>query len=124
MDRSAELRLPTISVPVRLALVGQAPMAVEVFVADVARVARSQLLDDVAAMIDQEEAFLPVRGGDGVRLFAKQAIAWIAVRKEAEHEVDDELEMAEEVVTLYDRHHRVEVQLLSGSSLIGMLFDS
>jgi hypothetical protein len=123
MDRSAELRLPTVAVPVRLTIAGQAPINAELFVPD-AHHGRTELLDDVSAVVEKDEAFLPVRGADGVRLFAKHAVAWIAIRREPEHIDNDELEMPEEVVTLYDRHHRVEIQLVTGGTLIGMLFDS
>jgi hypothetical protein len=120
----AELRLPTVAVPVRLAILAQPPIAAELFVPETVRQARAHLLDDVSAVVEKDEAFLPVRGPDGVRLFAKHAVVWIAIRREVEHEPDDEVDMPEEVVTLYDRHHRVEVELVTGGSLIGMLFDS
>jgi hypothetical protein len=128
MDRSSELRLPTVAVPVRLALVGHTPIDVELFAPDVARVGRSQLLDDLADMLDHEDGFVPVRAGDGVRLYGKHAIAWIAVhRRELElqrQRADDFDEIPSEVVTLYDRHHRVDVVLATGETLTGMLFDS
>ncbi|MDB4959014.1 MAG: hypothetical protein JWO36_6583 [Myxococcales bacterium] len=124
MDRSAELRLPTVAVPVRVAILGQTPIAAELFVPETSQQARAQLLEDVSMVVEKDEGFLPVRGPEGVRLFAKHAVVWIAIRREVEHDVDEELDMPEEVVTLYDRHHRVELQLVTGATLVGMLFDS
>jgi len=123
VERSTELKLPTVAVPVRLALVGREPMDADVFMADVSRSGRSQLLDDVAALLDDAAAFLPVRDDSGVRLLAKHAIAWLAVNRH-----DDEAltfdDSPSEVITLYDRQHRVEIALVTGAKLVGMLLDS
>ena len=50
-----ELRLPTVAVPVRLAMIGASPVDAELFVADVPRPHRAKLIDDVAAMLDEPE---------------------------------------------------------------------
>src|ERR1051325_6637201 len=76
-------------VTVRLAIVGASPSAVEMFVPDVPRRGRAQLLDDLAMQLDGEARFIPVRTasrgrvgrGSGVRRGAKHAIAWIAVER-------------------------------------------
>jgi hypothetical protein len=124
VERSTELRLPTVAVPVRLALVGREPMDAELFMADVSRSGRSQLLDDVAELLDAAAGFLPIRDATGVRLLAKQAITWLALsRHEDEEELDFE-DLPSEVITLYDRQHRVEVALVTDATLVGMLLDS
>ena len=51
MEQNAELRLPTIAVPVKLAVVGGAPIAAELFVPDTIRTGRTQLLEDLAATL-------------------------------------------------------------------------
>jgi hypothetical protein len=124
MEQKAELRLPTTAVPLKLVLVGHAAVTAELFVADVARQSRSQLLDDVAALLDQDASFLPVRGENGVRLLAKRSIAWLAITRVEESDNDFSDEEPSEVITLYDRRHRVIVQLVTGEALAGMLFDS
>lgn len=103
--------------PVRLALINGAPSPAELFVADVPRRGRSQLLDDVAALLTAPTAFLPVRVAHRVRLFGKHAIAWIAVPRRGEDQPDEEL-------TLYDREHVVELELEHATKLIGTLLDS
>lgn len=121
-----ELKRPIVAVPVRLALVGHDAVEAEIFVADVPRQGKTQVLDDIAEMLAENTSFLPVRFASGVRLLAKHALAWISVQPEAA-ELAIELEFEDqpsEVVTLYDREHHVEVQLLSGNSLRGAMFDS
>ena len=49
MERKPELRLPTVAVPVKLALVGHEAAAAELFVADAVRPGRSQLHNDIAS---------------------------------------------------------------------------
>lgn len=124
-DRSSELRLPTLAVSVRLALVGGLPIAAELFIADVPRRGRSHLLDDLAALLGDQPAFLPVRWSSRVRLLAKHAVAWIAVprRGDVDPTTDFSPEPSEEL-TLYDREHRVEIELVHGTKLIGTMLDS
>lgn len=125
-DRSSELRLPTVVVPVRLALVGTLPAAAELFVADVPRRGRGQLLDDLAALLEAEAGFFPVRWSHRVRLLGKHAVAWIAIPRRGADErpsTDFSPEPSEEL-TLYDREHRVEIELLGGTKLIGTMLDS
>lgn len=126
VDRSAELRLPTIVIPVRLALVGREVRDAELFVADVARRGRSHLFDDVAALLDASAGFVPARMDGGVRLLSKRALAWIAVRRRAGDDLPptDFPEELSDASTLYDRQHRVAIELAHGPGLIGLLLDS
>jgi hypothetical protein len=131
VERSAELRLPTIAVPVRLAIVGQSVTFAELFVADVPRRGRSHLLDDIAALLDSIQlSFVPVRGPNGVRLYSKDAIAWVAVRRRVTTDrpsTDFSTEEPSEVFQLYDRQHRVEVELsltTEPRKMSGILLDS
>src|SRR5207237_7686490 len=60
------------------------------------------------------------------RLLAKHSLAWISVQPQAaelavELEFDD---LPSEVVQLYDREHRVELELVTGAPLRGAMFDS
>ena len=123
MDAKPELVVPTVAVPVHLALSGRPAIAAELFVADVPRTGRAQLLDDLAALLEDDSDFVPVRVERRVRLYAKQAIAWICVRRrdEAPSDYDDE---PSEVIVLYDRQHRVAIELRSGGAIAGVLFDS
>ena len=121
-----ELKRPTVAVPVRVALVGRDAVAAEIFVPSRPRQGKTQVLDDIADMLTESTGFLPVRFTTGVRLLAKHALAWISVQPEAaelavELEFDD---LPSEVVTLYDREHHVEVELVSGGPLRGAMFDS
>ena len=116
MEPKLELRVPTVAVPIRLAVRGQGGLAAsdgELFVADLPRTGRAQLLDDVAAALDDSASFVPVRTAGSVRLYGKDALAWLAVPRGE----DGELE-------LYDRTHEVVIELVSGGSLAGLLFDS
>jgi hypothetical protein len=124
MEQKAELRLPTIAVPVKLVVVGHAAVTAELFVGDVPRSSRTQLLDDIGILLDQDTSFLPIRGEGGVRLLAKHWIAWIAITRSEETEQDDFDDSPSEVITLYDRRHPVVVQLVTGEALAGTLFDS
>ena len=123
-QRTSELRIPTMVVSVRLAIAGTAPAAVEMFVPDVPRRGRGQLLDDLAVQLDGEARFLPVRTASRVRLLGKHAIAWIAVdRHDPEDAAPEPREIPEEL-TLFDHQHFVEVELAHGAKLIGTLLDS
>lgn len=136
-------------VTVRLAIVGGSPSAVEMFVPDVPRRGRGQLFDDLAAQLDGEARFVPVRTTSRVRLVGKHAIAWIALerretgggepegsaggargsaargidRTEPEEAPAGPAEIPEEL-TLFDHQHFVEVELAQGTKLIGTLLDS
>ena len=116
------VKLPTLAVPARLALRGSSSaLAAELFVADVPRAARSILLDDVADLLDDRADFVPARVDERVRLYSKHAIAWLAVPRRDEIEFDDS---PSEVIVLYDRQHKVKIELASGAALTGVLFDS
>ena len=89
VDRSAELRMPTVAVSVRLALVGNEPAPASLYLADRQRHDHSALLEDLATQLDESTTFIPVRAADVVRLIAKHAIAWISVnRREDEAEAE------------------------------------
>lgn len=124
-NRSSELRLPTKVVPVRLVLVGGSPVAAEMFVPDVRRRGRSHLLDDLAAQLCAEASFLPIRWSNRVRLLGKHAIGWVAVRRQDPERLPS-TDFSDEPsdLTLYDREHRVEIELAGGTKLIGTMLDS
>lgn len=126
MERKPELRLPTVAVPVRLALVGRDAVAAELFVADVVRPGRSQLHDDIAEILDDPASFVPVRSGEHVRLHSKASIAWVCVVRHDEDEGAEAefVDIPSEVITLYDRQHHVVVELAGGGTVTGTLFDS
>ncbi len=122
--RTSELKLPTMVVTVRLAIVGASPSAVEMSVPDLPRRGRGQLLDDLSAQLDGETRFVPVRTTSRVRLVAKHAIAWISIdRRDPEEPPAEPAEIPEEL-TLFDHQHFVEVELAHGAKLIGTLLDS
>jgi hypothetical protein len=113
------------AVAVRLALVGAPPTAVEMFVPDVPRRGRGQLLDDLAAQLAGDSRFLPVRTANRVRLLGKHAIAWVAVgRHDPAGPASEPASEPPEELTLYDHQHFVEVELAHGTKLIGTLLDS
>jgi hypothetical protein len=117
--------MPTKVVPARFALVGADPIAAELFVADVRRRGRNHLLDDIAALLGGEATFVPVRWSNQVRLLAKHAIVWVAIRRRDPDEMpsrDFDNEPSE--LTLYDREYRVEIELAGGRKLHGTIFDS
>lgn len=114
MDRKPELRLPTVNVAVRLAVVGHEPAGADLFVNSLARGRH----EAVAELLEEDDAFVPVQGPRSVRLLAKRAIAWLAIQR-TQPSAD-----SSEVITLYDRQHHVLVELIGGTKLEGMLFDS
>jgi hypothetical protein len=111
-------------VTVRLAMVGMSPLAVEMFVPDVPRRGRGQLLDDLATQLGGEARFVPVRTTSRVRLVGKHAIAWISVERRAPEDAPAEPAEIPEELALFDHQHFVEVELAHGSKLIGTLLDS
>jgi hypothetical protein len=97
------------------------------FVADVPRRGRGHLLDDLAAQLCAESNFIPVRWSSRVRLLGKHAIAWIAVhRRDPDERPSTDFSVIEpsEELTLYDRQHLVEVELIHATKLIGTMLDS
>ncbi|HUS30465.1 MAG TPA: hypothetical protein VMZ53_18275 [Kofleriaceae bacterium] len=129
MERKPELRLPTTAVPVTLWLAGGVNIDAELFVGEMARTGHSQLLDDVATMLDETASFLPVRVERAIQLYAKRAILVVSVvRRDDDKDKDDggdEFDdVPSEVFSLYDRQHHVKVELAGERSLSGMLFDS
>lgn len=125
--RTAELKVPTMAVGVRLALGAAAPAAVEVFLPDIAGRSHHQMLDDLATQLAGEARFVPVRMASQVRLVGKHAITWIAVTRygagEAPPAGAHHADIPEEL-TLFDHQHFVEVELLQGGKLVGTLLDS
>src|SRR5438045_2796470 len=126
---TAELRIPTVAVPVRLQVVHKPIGQAELFVVD-ARRTRGQLLDAIATMLDGPLEFVPVRDTGTVRLVPKDAIVWVAIRQRdsearARADASDDFWSAEpsEVLTLYDRYHRVEIELVGGT-ISGTLLES
>ena len=120
MDRQDELRTAIVAVAVRIAIVCDRPdgFAIEqgeLFLAEDPGRSRSQIIDDISALLEEPLAFVPVRVGGATRLLAKAAIASVSIRI-----VDD----PSEVGVLYDRQHRVEIELLHGTRLGGLLLDS
>lgn len=124
MEQNAELRQPTIAVPVRLAVVGGEAAEAELFVPDTVRTGRAQMIEEIAVMLDDAAAFVPVRGGGAVKLLAKRAIAWVEVQRSAHDSEVDVDESPSDVITLYDREHRVAVEVVGGRHFEGSLFDS
>jgi hypothetical protein len=125
VDRSADLRIPTVAVAVRIVMAGKPELAAELFVGAESRRDRGHLVDDVAALLDAAEQFVPMRTHGVVRLLSKHAIAWVAIQRRSPDakpstEFPDE---PSEVLTLYDRQHRVELALAEGK-LTGLLLDS
>lgn len=123
MEASVQLRVPTIAVPVRVALVGHTEhLKADVFVVDSPRSGRTELIDDVVALFEGDGEFVPMRGDTGVRLIGKSGMTYVSVRRRAATvEPSDE---PSEVLTLFDHQHRVEVELVGGHRLEGSLLDS
>ena len=110
---------------VRLALVGAQPIAAEMFVADIRRRGRTHLFDDIATQLGAEAVFMPVRWAGEVRLLSKHAIAWIAVRRnDPDRDPSTDFSNEPSELTLYDREHRVDVELAGGAVLHGAMLDS
>jgi len=111
---------------VRLVVLGAAPADAEMFVADVPGRDHGQLLDDLAAQLGATAGFVPVRWADQVRLLGKHTISWVAVHRSDPDEAPaaDAADEPPEELTLYDRQHLVEVELMHTSKLVGTLLDS
>lgn len=121
---SAELRLPTLSVPVDLARAGRAPERVELFLTGAPGRGRAEVAGEVATLLEADPAFLPVRepdapGGARVALVGKRAILWVAVPLGS---LGDEEEGGG--LTLFDHDHGVRVELDVGDELAGHVFFS
>jgi hypothetical protein len=122
MERStAALRVPTVPVPVELALAGDMRLRVQLFVGDRARAGRTQLALDLAAMLDGDPPFVPAREPGGhVVLYAKAGIAWVAVGlADAPGDGPAAGDEPSEVTTLYEQQHDVEVVIDRGTTLVG-----
>lgn len=116
--RADELRIPTVAVPVHLA-VGPHDTWYErgdLYIADDHK--RGELVDALAQMLETAVQFVPFRTGDLVRLVAKAAIVYIAIPGEAEQPPGDS------ELVLYDRQHRVEVLMVQGTRFEGLLLDN
>jgi hypothetical protein len=124
--RTAELKVPTMAVGVRLALVAAQPTQVEMFLPDIPGRSHHQMLDDLATQLAGDARFVPVRMASQVRLIGKHAIAWIAVTRYAGGEAPEApaaIDIPEEL-TLFDHQHFVEIELAHGHKLTGTLLDS
>jgi hypothetical protein len=135
MRSTAELRVPTVPVAVEISGIGVAPSPCEVFVPDVQRAGRNALADDLAALLESDPPFLPVRIGPTVSLFGKHAIHWLALAMRIAGEEPDAPKPAaadgvpaevtqpepSDVLTLFDSKHDVEVTLVDGSTLSGAI---
>ena len=120
---ASQLRLPTISVPIRVAIVGKRELlSAEVFIVDTPRSGRTAMIDDIVALFEGDGSFIPLRCETGVRLYGKDSLACIGVKRRPEAIPD--VEEPSEVFTLYDHQHKVEVELIGGMRLEGMLMDS
>jgi hypothetical protein len=121
------LRTPTIALPVRLALQGDSATAAALFVPDLPRQARAQLLDDLAAVLDEDRDFVPVLFGERRVLVNRSAIAYVAVARRPLKGngggISDEDEISD-VHTLYDHRCPVFVTLHDGTPLRGTLLFS
>lgn len=121
MTRSQpSLRTPTIALPVRLALQGDQATPAALFVPDLPRQSRAQLLDDLAAVLDEDRDFVPVLFGERRVLVNRSAMAYVAVARRSPNE-DDEIS---DVHTLYDHRCPVAVTLHDGTPLRGTLLFS
>jgi hypothetical protein len=108
--------------PVRLALSGEAPLVASLFMPDVPRQARAQLLDDVRELLEEDRDFLPVEI-DGRSLLVNRAfITYVAVpRRPLGFGDDDEIS---DVHTLFDHRCPVSLTLADHSLLRGSLLFS
>lgn len=130
MGGSSELRLPTLAVSVQLARAGKPPEHVELFVADMPRRTRTELVKELAELLESEPLFLPVRepeAGGRVAMLGKLAILWVAISLHELHagEVVDGVPESEvefepsEVMNLYDHRHDCRVELDTGLGIDG-----
>lgn len=103
---------------------GKPPSDAELFVADTPRGDRGQLLDDIAELLDEPAAFVPIRDGGVVRLIPKHAIEWVGVRQRDPDAPATASEESPEMFTLYDRRHRVEIDVAGTGRLAGIFLDS
>jgi hypothetical protein len=106
---SSDLRIPKQAVAVEVALDGEAPRGVELYLA--AQRAHDPRPEDVRALLEAGAAFLPARDAAGAFVLARDAIVWIAIA------AGDDLE-------LYDERHDVHLELRGGAALDGELLYS
>lgn len=129
MAGASELRLPTLAISVDLARAGGQREKVELFVADAPNRGRTELVNELAGMLEAEPAFLPVRepeAGGRVALVGKQAILWVAISL---HEagvapvvdgVPEEVPFEpSEILMLFDHRHDCRVELDTGAAIDG-----
>jgi hypothetical protein len=130
MGEPSALKVPTRPIAVRLALLGQEPEPAELFFGGKIPDSRSQLAQEVAEMLENGAAFVPMATGGSVSLCNKSAIAWVALATVGAGSagfgggvdgVPEPMENAEpsEVVTLYDHRHEVHVEFASNAALEG-----
>jgi hypothetical protein len=133
MGEASELRVPTRPIAVELSLVGHPAEPAELFLGGAIPESRSQLAQEVAAMLEDGSGFVPVATGGTVSLCAKASIAWVALGTSVVSSgvagagdtgadgVPDAVEIGEpsEVVTLYDHRHNVRVEFAVNAALDG-----
>jgi hypothetical protein len=97
-------------------------MAALLFVPDTPRQARSQLLDDVSQLLEEDRDFLPVELDAQRSLVNRAVISYVAVARRpigfGEH---DEIS---DVHTLFDHRRPVVISLIDGTLLRGTLLFS
>ncbi len=100
-------------------------MAAELFVPDVPRPVPASLLEDLAAMLEDEREFLPAVLGGRQTLVNRAAIAYVAVRRRP-HVPSKQFDPEEvsDVLTLFDHRCPVSVTLVGGVALAGTLLFS
>lgn len=111
MDRSTELRTPTVAVAVDLAL-GPYQLVRQRGELHVPGPATSPLIEALGEVLDAPTDFVPFHTSAGVVLVSKAAIVYVSLRD------------AEAETTLYDRQHRVAIVLAQGTRFEGLLLDS
>ncbi|MBP6632553.1 MAG: hypothetical protein KBG28_29950 [Kofleriaceae bacterium] len=127
---SAELRLPTVAVPVEFVLGAGPARRGEVYVGDAARHGRADLVVDVLATLSGA-AFVPMRIDGQVHLVGVAALAWVrlddaaaaAPADAASDAVPAPVERPEpsEVLTLFDHKQDVEIELVGGAVVGGSI---
>lgn len=138
MRPTAELRVPMVPVAVEIAGTHAPPAPCEVYLADTPRHGRTAMADDLAALLEADPPFIPVKFVAGVTLVGKHAIQWLAFALHAAPVDDNDGDGDDfgdtspeggprepsEVMTLFDSKHDVEITLGDGSTLTGSILHS
>jgi hypothetical protein len=108
--------------PVTLALRGEAPLAASLFMLDIPRHARAQLLDDVRQLLEEDREFLPVEIAGRSLLVNRAFITYVAVARRPPGFGDDD--EVSDVHTLFDHRCPVALSLADHTLLRGSLLFS